>query len=384
MIECGKGMVGKKTRAIHLGNPVISGMATFGPANVAPAKVGLTVGGGAPVMVQSMTNTDTRDVPATLAQIKRLMAAGCEAVRLAVPDAAAAAALKDIRAQASVPLIADIHFDYRLAVAALEAGLEGLRINPGNIGPRAHVDCVVDAAKAHGAVIRVGVNAGSLEKDLLHEFGGPCPKALVKSALGHVRMLEARGFYDTKISLKSSSVLDTIAAYRLLAAACDYPLHIGITEAGGLVRGAIKSAVGLGILLHEGIGDTLRVSLTADPVEEVRAAWEILRALGLRRRGPEIISCPTCGRTEINLFALADAVEKELADSTADITVAVMGCVVNGPGEAREADLGLAGGRDKGIIFRKGEVIRTVRGHEALLAAFLEELHHLCNEKGHD
>ena len=351
-----------KTRAIRLG--------------------GLVVGGGAPVMVQSMTNTDTRDVDATLAQIGRLAARGCEAVRLAVPDEAAAKALRAIRAGTDLPLIADIHFDYRLAVAALEAGLEGLRINPGNIGPSEHVDKVVDAAKAHRAVIRIGVNSGSLEKPLLKRFGGPCPEALVQSALGHVRLLERRGFYDTKISLKSSSVLDTIASYRLRSAAWDYTLHIGGTEAGGLLRGTVKSSVGLGILLHEGIGDTLRVSLTADPVEEVTVAWEILRALGLRSRGPEIISCPTCGRTEIDLFALARAVEDRLAQSTAAIKVAVMGCVVNGPGEAREADLGLAGGRDKGIIFRKGEVIRSVKGQEALLAAFMEELQTLLNEKG--
>ena len=341
----------------------------------------LLIGGGAPVMVQSMTNTDTRDIQATLAQIERLAARGCEAVRLAVPDAAAVTALAAIRKNTSLPLIADIHFDSRLAVAAVEAGVEGLRINPGNIGSREHVHRVVDAAKAHRAVIRIGVNSGSVEKPLLEKYGGPCPEALVESALGHVRMLEERGFYDTKISLKSSSVLHTIAAYRKLAAVCEYPLHIGVTEAGGLMRGTVKSAVGLGILLHEGIGDTLRVSLTADPAEEVTVAWEILRALGLRSRGPEIISCPTCGRTEIDLFALTRAVEERLAESTADIKVAVMGCVVNGPGEAREADLGLAGGRDKGIIFRKGEVIRSVRGQEALLLAFMEELQQLLNTK---
>ena len=341
----------------------------------------LRLGGDAPVVVQSMTNTDTRDVEATTAQIQRLVQRGCEAVRVAVPDEAAARALRAIRDASPVPLIADIHFDYRLAIAALEAGLEGLRINPGNIGPREHVDAVVDAARAHGAVIRVGVNSGSVEKGLLQKYGGPCPQAMVESALSHVRMLEARGFYDTKISLKSSSVMDSLEAYRLLAASCDYPLHIGITEAGGLMRGTVKSAVGLGILLHEGIGDTLRVSLTADPAEEVTVAYEILRALGLRRRGPEIISCPTCGRTEIDLFALARAVEDRLASSTADIKVAVMGCVVNGPGEAREADLGLAGGRDKGIIFRKGNVIRTVRGQDALLSAFMEELQLLLKEK---
>ena len=344
----------------------------------------LAIGGGAPVMVQSMTNTDTRDVEATVAQIGRLVRRGCEAVRLAVPDEAAVKALAAIRAASSVPLIADIHFDYRLAVASLEAGVEGLRINPGNIGPAANVDRVVDAARAHGAVIRIGVNSGSVEKELLRRFGAPCPEALVESALGHVRLLERRGFHDIKISLKSSSVTDTIAAYEALARACDYPLHIGVTEAGGLLRGTVKSAVGLGILLREGIGDTLRVSLTADPAEEVTVAWEILRALGLRSRGPEIISCPTCGRTEIDLFALAAAVEERLAESTAPVKVAVMGCVVNGPGEAREADLGLAGGRDKGIIFRKGEVVRSVRGQEALLAAFMEELQVLLTEKGYE
>ncbi len=342
----------------------------------------LTLGGGAPVVVQSMTNTDTRDVDATLDQIERLVRAGCEAVRVAVPDEEAARAVWTLRRQVAVPLIADIHFDYRLALSALDAGVQGLRINPGNIGSQKNVDAVVDAAKANGAVLRIGVNGGSLEKTLLQKYGGATPEAMVESALGHVRLLEKREFYDTKISLKSSSVLETIAAYRLLAERCDYPLHIGVTEAGGLLRGSVKSSVGLGILLWEGIGDTLRVSLTADPVEEVVVAWEILRALGLRRHGPEIISCPTCGRTEIDLLSLAAEVERRLAGETADIKVAVMGCVVNGPGEAREADLGLAGGRDKGIIFRKGEVIRTVRGQGALLTAFMEELNTLLMEKG--
>lgn len=352
-------------------------------ASTRPLTLGrLPLGGGAPVVVQSMTNTDTRDVDSTVAQIEGLVAAGCEAVRLAVPDDEAARAIWAIQRQVTVPLIADIHFDYTLALAALEAGAQGLRINPGNIGPRKNVDTVVDAAKAHNAVIRIGVNGGSLEKKLLKKYGSPTPEALVESALGHVRLLEKRGFYDTKISLKSSSVLESIAAYRLLAKMCDYPVHIGITEAGSLVRGAVKSAVGLGILLGEGIGDTLRVSLTADPVEEVRVAWEILRALGLRRRGPEIISCPTCGRTEIDLMGMVAEVERRLAQETADIKVAVMGCVVNGPGEAREADLGLAGGRDKGIIFRKGKVLRTVRGQSALMGAFMEELNNLIKEKG--
>ena len=341
---------------------------------------GVTVGGGAPIVVQSMTNTDTRDAEATLVQIKNLAAAGCELVRLAVLDEEAARAFRAIKDGSPLPLIADIHFDARLAVAALEAGADALRINPGNIGGADAVDRVVDAAKARGAVIRVGVNGGSLEKDLLREYGGPTPEALVQSALKHVRLLEARGFEDIKISLKSSSVEASIAAYTLLSEACAYPLHIGITEAGGLLRGSVKSAVGLGILLWQGIGDTLRVSLTADPVAEMLPAWEILRSLGLRQRGPEIISCPTCGRTEVDLMHLAAKVEERLAGETAPIKVAVMGCVVNGPGEAREADIGLAGGRGKGIIFRKGEVLRAVEGEAALLAAFMDELEKLLKE----
>ena len=339
------------------------------------------IGGGAPIVVQSMTNTDTRDVEATLGQIKRLHDAGCEIVRVAVPDETAARALRAIHDASPIPVIADIHFDYRLALIALEAGLEGLRINPGNIGERKNVEMVVDAAKARGAVIRVGVNSGSVEKRLLEQYGGPTPQAMVESALGHVRILEEHGFYDTKISIKSSSVLNTIECYRLLSQRCDYPLHLGVTEAGGVLRGAIKSSVGMGVLLSEGIGDTLRVSLTAAPEEEMTVAWELLRALGLRQRGPEIISCPTCGRTERDLIGLAQEVERRLRTENAPIKVAVMGCVVNGPGEAREADLGMAGGRDKGIIFRKGEVIRSVRGQEALLAAFMEELDKLLVER---
>ena len=339
------------------------------------------IGGGAPIVVQSMTNTDTRDVEATLGQIKRLHDAGCEIVRVAVPDETAARALRVIHDASPIPVIADIHFDYRLALMALEAGLEGLRINPGNIGERKNVEMVVDAAKARGAVIRVGVNSGSVEKRLLEQYGGPTPQAMVESALGHVRILEEHGFYDTKISIKSSSVLNTIECYRLLSQRCDYPLHLGVTEAGGVLRGAIKSSVGMGVLLSEGIGDTLRVSLTAAPEEEMTVAWELLRALGLRQRGPEIISCPTCGRTEIDLIGLAQEVERRLRTENAPIKVAVMGCVVNGPGEAREADLGMAGGRDKGIIFRKGEVIRSVRGQETLLAAFMEELDKLLVER---
>ncbi len=351
----------KKTRALKLGS--------------------CNIGNDSPILVQSMLNTDTRDVEKSLEQIHALVDVGCEAVRLAVPDMGAAKALGQMVPKVSVPLIADIHFDHRLAIASLEVGVQGLRINPGNIGGSAQVDSVVAAAKSHGAIIRIGVNGGSLEKELLQKYGGATPEAMVESALSHVRILEKKDFYDMKISLKSSSVLDTIAAYKLLSTRCDYPLHVGITEAGGLLRGAVKSAVGLGILFWEGIGDTLRVSLTADPVQEVIAAYEILRSLGLRQRGPEIISCPTCGRTEIDLMSLAAAVEERLKTETLPLKVAVMGCVVNGPGEARHADIGLAGGRDKGSIFRKGEVIRTVKGQEELLAAFMEELDKLITQK---
>lgn len=342
---------------------------------------GVGIGGDNPIRVQSMTNTDTRDVESTLGQIAALAQAGCEIVRLAVLDLEAAMALKTICEQAKVPLIADIHFDSRLAVQAVEAGIKGLRINPGNIGGADKVDRVVHAARAAGVPIRIGVNSGSVDKDLLKKHGGPTPAAMVESALEHVRLLEERGFYDTKISLKSSSVLGTIAAYRLMSKTVDYPLHIGVTEAGTAMRGAVKSSVGLGILLAEGIGDTLRVSLTADPVEEMLVAWELLRALGLRARGPEIVSCPTCGRTEIGLMELAEAVEKRLRHVEDVFTVAVMGCVVNGPGEAREADIGVAGGRDSGLIFRKGEVVRKVRGRDELMPAFMEELEKFLDER---
>ncbi|MDL2307095.1 flavodoxin-dependent (E)-4-hydroxy-3-methylbut-2-enyl-diphosphate synthase [Desulfovibrio sp. OttesenSCG-928-C06] len=343
---------------------------------------GVKIGGGNPVVVQSMTNTDTRDAAATLAQINRLRDAGCELVRAAVPDEAAALALRDICAGSPMPVIADIHFDHRLALAALEAGVQGLRINPGNIGPDRNVDAVASAAAERGAPIRIGVNSGSVEKELLKKFGGPTPEAMVESALRHVALLERRNFYDIKISLKSSSVPDTVKAYRLLSGRCDYPLHIGITEAGTLLRGAVKSAVGLGILLAEGIGDTMRVSLTHDPVREVEVAWEILRSLGLRSRGPEIISCPTCGRTEIDLIGLASAVEERLRGVDEVFTLAVMGCVVNGPGEAREADLGIAGGRGKGVIFRKGQMVRSVTGDtQALLEALMAEVEAFLRER---
>lgn len=339
------------------------------------------LGGGAPIVVQSMTNTDTRDVGATLDQIGQLAARGCEAVRVAVPDMIAARALPRILAECPMPLIADIHFDHTLAIASLKAGVAGIRINPGNIGSKRKILEVAAAARDQGAVIRVGVNSGSLERDLLAKHGGATSDALAESAVRHARLLEDAGFENLKISIKSSSVRDTIDACVKLRAISEYPLHLGITEAGSLLKGSIKSAVGLGILLHMGIGDTIRVSLTADPVEEVTAAWEILRALGLRRRGPEIVSCPTCGRTEIDLFGLAREVERELADSDADIKVAVMGCVVNGPGEARDADIGIAGGRDKGIIFRKGKIVGTARGRAELMAAFMEELRALLADK---
>jgi (E)-4-hydroxy-3-methylbut-2-enyl-diphosphate synthase len=347
-----------------------------------PLRVGgVGIGGDNPVRVQSMTNTDTRDVGATLGQIDALARAGCEIVRLAVLDVEAGMALRQICAQTTVPLIADIHFDSRLAVMAVEAGVGGLRINPGNIGGPDKVDRVVHAARAAGVPIRIGVNSGSVDKELLRKHGGPTPAAMVESALEHVRLLEERGFHDIKISLKSSSVQGTVAAYRLMSKTVDYPLHIGVTEAGTAMRGAVKSSVGLGILLAEGIGDTLRVSLTADPVEEMLVAWEILRALGLRARGPEIVSCPTCGRTEIGLIELAKAVEDRLRGVEEVFTVAVMGCVVNGPGEAREADIGVAGGRESGLIFRKGEVVRKVKGRAELLPAFMEELEKFLDER---
>jgi (E)-4-hydroxy-3-methylbut-2-enyl-diphosphate synthase len=341
------------------------------------------IGGGAPVVVQSMTNTDTRDAEATLLQIARLAEAGCELARVAVPDEEAVTALKRICARSPLPLIADIHFSSQLAVSSLEAGAAALRINPGNIGGEAKVRRVVDAAKVHKASIRIGVNSGSLEKDLLRQYGGPAPKALVESALRHVRMLERRAFTDIKISLKSSDVPSMVAAYRLAAQRFDYPLHLGVTEAGTLLRGLVKSAVGIGILLSEGIGDTIRVSLTHDPVQEVMAAYRILSALKLRQRGPDIIACPTCGRTEIDLIGLAEAVEEKLGGVSEYFTVAVMGCVVNGPGEAREADVGIAGGRGKAVIFRKGNVSRSVSGdREEMLRALSEEIDSLRREIG--
>jgi len=334
------------------------------------------VGGDAPIAVQSMTNTDTRDVEATLHQIEALLAAGCEIIRLAVPDMEAAKALHAIRARTYAPLIADIHFNHVLALEALRAGVDGLRLNPGNIGGAARVKEVVELAAARGVPIRIGVNGGSLERDLLARFGGrPCAEAMVESALRHVAILESVGFRDIKISLKATDVPTTVAAYRLLARKVDYPFHIGITEAGTRFGGSIKSAVGLGILLSEGIGDTLRVSLTEDPVEEVRAAFEILKALNLRRRGPTLIACPTCGRDELDVIALTKEVEAAVGSVKAPIKIAVMGCVVNGPGEAEQADLGIAGGgRGVSMLYRKGKMIRRVTDRSQLLAAIIDEV----------
>ena len=335
----------------------------------------IAIGSNHPIAIQSMTNTDTRHSEQTLAQITELADAGCEIIRVAVPDKAAAQSLAHICQKSPLPVIADIHFDHTLALAAIEAGVSALRINPGNIGARHHTDAVVDAAKAHNISIRIGVNGGSLDKSLIKKYGGVTAEALCESALLHVKILEERQFFNTKISIKASSVPLTVMAYRQLAKACDYPFHIGITEAGTLMRGTIKSSVGIGILLSEGLGDTLRVSLTHDPVEEVRVAWNILSSLQLRQRGPEIISCPTCGRTEIDLIGLASAVEKALSPIQENFTVAVMGCVVNGPGEAKEADVGIAGGRGKAVLFRKGQPVGSVTGsQDDFLKALLEEV----------
>ena len=331
---------------------------------------GVPVGGGNPISVQSMTNTRTDDVDATLAQIRRLEAAGCQIVRLAVPNRLAAAALGDIRRGTDMPLVADIHFDYTLALAAVEAGFDKIRINPGNIGSPERVRLVADACRDRGVPIRVGVNSGSVEKELLEKYG-LCARALSESALGHVKLLEDCGFEDICISVKASDPALMVETNRLLAQSCDYPLHIGVTEAGTLRRGILKSAAGIGSLLLDGIGDTIRVSLTDDPAEEVAAGLELLRALGLRG-GVQFISCPTCGRTEYDLIGTAKEVEARLRDKPWDITVAVMGCVVNGPGEASHADYGIAGGKGEGVIFKHGVSVRRVP--EAELADALVEL----------
>ncbi len=354
----------RETRAVRVGN--------------------VQVGGGAPVSVQTMTNTDTRDVAATVAQIRELAAVGAEIIRLAVPDQEAAEALAPIRA--AVPdtaLVADIHFDFRLALAAIEAGVDGLRLNPGNIGGREKVAAVVRAAEERDVPIRIGVNAGSLDRKIKERYGGVTAEAMVASALEHIAILEDLGFQEIKISLKASNVPLTVAAYRLLAHRVDYPFHVGITEAGTLRGGLVKSAVGLGILLAEGIGDTIRVSLTAPPRHEVWAGYEILKALGLRHRGVKLVSCPTCGRTEIDIIRIATEVEERLQGVTRPLKVAVMGCVVNGPGEARDADVGIAGGKGGGLLFRKGEPVRTVP-ESRLVDALIEEIEKLEPEGDED
>ena len=332
---------------------------------------GLEIGCGSAVTVQSMCNTKTWDVEATVAQIKRLQAAGCEIVRLAVPDQRAAEAISAIKEQVDIPLVADIHFDYRLALICAERGIDKIRINPGNIGGEENVKAVAEACRARNIPIRIGVNAGSLEHRLLEKYGHPCPGAMVESARGHVELLNKFGFDDICLSMKASSVPLTIASYRMASECFAYPLHLGVTETGTAWNGTIQSAVGIGTLLSEGIGDTIRVSLTADPVEEVRAGIAILKAAGLRTGGVKFVSCPTCGRTEIDLIGLAKQVESLVSGMDRDITVAVMGCVVNGPGEAREADYGIAGGKDKGLIFKKGQVVGTYP-YERLCQALME------------
>lgn len=351
----------RKTRKLKLGN--------------------IYIGGDAPIAVQSMTNTKTDDVEATVRQIKNLTALGCDVIRCAVPNMAAAEALREIKAQIEIPLIADIHFDYKLALAALDHGVDGLRLNPGNIGGKAQVAQVVQSAAKRDIPIRIGVNAGSLPKDLLEKYGHPTPEALVEAAWQHIKILEELDYRNIKISLKAHDVPLTIAAYRLLATQCDYPLHVGITEAGTVNSGIIKSAVGIGTLLAEGIGDTIRVSLTGDPANEIKVAYQILKSLGLREYGPTLISCPTCGRTQIKLEKLALEVEKRLENIKEPITVAVMGCIVNGPGEAREADVGIAGGIAEGLIFKKGQIIKKVREEEIIDELFAEIDKIICERK---
>jgi (E)-4-hydroxy-3-methylbut-2-enyl-diphosphate synthase len=342
----------KKTRTIHVGS--------------------IPIGGGNPLVVQSMTKTDTADVKSTVRQIQSLAASGCEIIRLAVPDMQAAKSLASIRKSVNIPMIADIHFDWRLALESIRQGIDGLRINPGNIGAMWKVQEVVSAAGDKGIPIRIGVNAGSLEKDLLKKYGHPTPEALVESAGRHIAMLEEFHFRNIKVSLKASDVLKTVDAYRIFSKRYRYPLHIGISEAGPPPIGIIKSAVGLGILLSEGIGDTIRVSLTAPPGEEVRVAYAILGSLGLRQRGVNIISCPTCGRCRIDLKGLVSKVEKRTKKLNKPLTIAVMGCVVNGPGEAREADFGIAGAKGRGIVFRKGKIVQQVEEKDLLNALFEE------------
>ena len=344
------------TKAIHVGN--------------------ITIGGGAPVSIQSMTNTRTDDVTATLEQIRRLAAAGCEIIRVAVPDQAAAHAVGKIKEESPIPVVVDIHFDYKLALEAIAAGADKVRINPGNIGSEDRVKAVADACRQRNIPIRIGVNGGSLEKEILAKYGRVCPEAMVESAFGHIRLLNKFDFDDICISVKCSDVPLTMAAYRLLHERTDYPLHLGVTEAGTPSMGMVKSAMGIGGLLCMGIGDTIRVTLTADPVEEIYAAKKILRAAGLRKEGVNLIACPTCGRTRIDLIPMAEEVERRLMNCTKNITVAVMGCAVNGPGEASAADVGIAGGNGEGLVFRKGEILYKVP-QERLVDALMEEIERL-------
>jgi (E)-4-hydroxy-3-methylbut-2-enyl-diphosphate synthase len=349
----------KKTRPVFLGN--------------------VQIGANAPVVVQSMTCTDTRDVGATVRQIERLKDAGCEIVRVAVPDKEATAVLSDIKKQISIPLIADIHFDYRLAIEAVNNGVDGIRINPGNIGKEKLLK-IVESAKSRGTVIRIGVNAGSLEKDLLKKHGGPTATALVESALRSLAVLTDAGCDAIKLSVKSSDVATMVEAYRALSSKTDYPLHLGVTEAGSVVNAAIKSSIGMGILLYEGMGDTIRVSVTGNPVSEIGVAYGILRALNIRKVGPDIISCPTCGRCEIDLFKLTREVESKLTGMREHLKIALMGCVVNGPGEAAEADIGIAGGRGFGLLFKKGQIIRKIK-EEEFMETLLDEIYSMVAER---
>ena len=341
---------------------------------------GVKIGGDAPISVQSMTKTDTRDVDKTVVQIQRLEDAGCEIVRVAIPDTVACERFGEIRERVALPLVADIHFHHRLAIKAMERGADAIRINPGTIGGQRRLEDIVAKAKDRGIPIRVGINSGSLERDLLRKYGGATPEALVESALRSIRFIEALDFHEIKVSLKSSDVVRTIEAYRLISREVDYPLHLGVTESGTVIPGTIKSSIGIGLLLYEGIGDTIRISLTGDPVEEVRVGYGILRALGLRRRGPDIISCPTCGRCEIDLIPMAEEVERRLRHLREPIRVAVMGCGVNGPGEAREADVGIAGGRGGGLLFREGKVLRKCP-QEELIQALIEEIDQMVKKR---
>ncbi len=346
-------MYREQTKIVHIGNRVI--------------------GGGNPILIQSMTNTRTEDVKATVAQIKRLEAAGCDIIRSTVPTAEAAQAIKEIKKEISIPLVADIHFDYKMAIAAIENGADKIRINPGNIGSAEKVREVVKAAGERNIPIRVGVNSGSLEKNLIEKYDGVTAEGIVESALDKVKMIEDMGYDNLVISIKSSDVLMCVKAHEILAQKTKHPLHVGITESGTIISGNIKSSIGLGLILHQGIGDTIRVSLTGDPVEEIKSAKLILRTLGLRKGGVEIVSCPTCGRTKIDLIGLANKVENMVADIPLDIKVAVMGCAVNGPGEAKEADIGIAGGIGEGLLIKKGEIIKKVP-EEQLLDVLREEL----------